>query len=302
MASLDQALEWRTLRSAWDSVARNGGAPGPDRVSIARFARYWGANLYTLAELARAGRYRPGRLRRIAIPKRDGGQRLLRIPNVGDRVLQRAVLDVLEPHFERTFLPCSHGYRPRRGVRSALADLLALRGRGLRWVLDADIDDCFAGIDHALLRSLLAKQVADRKLLRLIDLWLAAGAAAPGRGLALGMPTSPLFCNLYLHQMDAYLTRRRWPLVRYADDFVVGCASKAEAEQAQQVVVSSLAALKLRLEPSKTRIASFNEGFDFLGIHFEGEVYSFMWEDKRFVVEGPLPRRLWAYAPEGYDG
>ncbi len=302
MASLDQALQWRTLRSAWDSVARNDGAPGPDRISIARFAHYWGANLHTLAGLARTGRYRPGRLRRIAIPKRGGGERLLRIPNVGDRVLQRAVLDVLEPHFERVFLPCSHGYRPGRGVRSALSDLLALRGRGLRWVLDADIDDCFASIDHAKLAALLAEHVADRKLLALIGLWLHAGAAAPGRGLALGMPISPLLCNLYLHQLDSRLLRLRWPLVRYADDFVVCCASAAEAERARGVVESSLAELELRLEPSKTRVASFDEGFDFLGIRFKGDAYSFTWEDKRFTVEGPLPRRLWGYAPEGYDG
>lgn len=164
MPTLDDVLTWENLRNAWDRVADNGGAPGPDAESIGRFARYWGANLHTLRELVRTGHYHAGKLRRVAIPKRDGGKRLLCIPNVGDRVLQRAVLNVLEPHCERFFLPCSHGYRPRRGVHTALAQLLALRDRGFGWVLDADIDDCFPSINHARLRALLAAQIDDARL------------------------------------------------------------------------------------------------------------------------------------------
>lgn len=304
MGTLERVLEWRNLRAAWYSVADNHGAPGLDRVSVGRFARYWGANLYTLAEQVRKGRYGPGRLRRVAIPKRSGGQRLLRIPSVGDRVLQRAVLNVIEPRFERRFLSCSHGYRRKRGVRTALDDLLAQRDRGLRWVLDADIDACFDSIDHALLRGLLEKEIRDPRVLHLLDLWLRNGEdrTRRGRGLALGMPVSPLLCNIVLHELDTYLVRRRWPLVRYADDFVVCCASESEAEQAREVVAAALAALRLQLEPTKTRVASFDDGFEFLGIAFENNEYSFLWEGRRFTVEESAPRWLWAYAPSDYPG
>lgn len=308
---LTHILAWPNLTDAWERVAENRGAPGTDRVSVARFARNWEAHLRTLDELVRNGHYRPGRLRRIAIPKKSGGQRLLTIPTVADRVLQRALLNVIDDRWERQFLACSHGYRPGRGVRTALAEILRFRNYGMEWVVDADIDDCFASLDHALLRAFLAEEIDDAPTLALIDGWLALGKTAthPNRGdvlsqpkgIALGMPISPLLCNIYLHRLDEALVRGRWAVVRYADDFVICCHSREQAERALAVTSEILAGLQLRLEPTKTRITSFDRGFDYLGIHFEEDSYSFLWQEKRFVVEGPVPGWLWGYVPEGYE-
>lgn len=300
---LTQILAWPNLTDAWERVAENRGAPGTDRVSIARYARHWEMNLRTLADLVVSGRYRPARLRRIAIPKKSGGQRLLTIPTVADRVLQRALLNLIDDRWERQFLACSHGYRPGRGVRTAMAEILNFRNYGLGWVAEADIDDCFASLDHGLLRGFLAEEIDDPPTLALIDRWLALGKADshPDRGIALGMPLSPLLCNIYLHRLDQALVRGRWAVVRYADDFVICCHTQEQAERALAVTAEILAGLKLRLEPSKSRVSSFDEGFDYLGIHFEGDEYSFLWKEKRFVVDGPVPGWLWGYVPEGYE-
>jgi len=301
---IDAIVAWPNLCDAWVRVAENAGAAGADAVSITRFARNWEEHLRTQAALVAAGRYEPGGLRRVVIPKRDGGQRLLRIPNVGDRVLQRAALTVLEPIMERRFLPCSYGYRPRRGVRDAVAAIVRLRMLGRTWVLDADIDDCFDSIDHRLLIDFLKEEKFDAGTIALLKLWLHAGrtAAAPARGLAQGMPISPLLCNIYLHRLDRSLTRRRWLPVRYADDFVVCCSGPGQAEAAQRAVEEALARLHLRLEPAKTRITSFAEGFDFLGVRFKGESVRFLWEDHALTLDDATPDWLWRRLPFEYAG
>ncbi len=301
---LEQVLEWENLCDAWVRVAENKGAPGADKLTVRRFARHWREHLRRLQELVWQGRYRPGRLRRVAIPKKSGGERLLQIPNVGDRVLQRAVLNVLEPLYERHFLACSYGYRPGRGVRQAVEALLAYRDRGLVWVLDADIDACFDSLDHALLRGYLMQQMSDYRLLALIEIWLRAGrrSVRPDKGIAMGMPISPLLCNVYLHHLDEPLLKGRWALVRYADDFVVLCPTQAHAERAQQVVAEVLAGLRLAFEPSKTGIASFDQGFEYLGVRFYRQTYEFLWQKRQVSVRGPTPAWLWGYAPHGYGG
>ncbi len=300
---LDEILSWPNLCLAWEKVADNRGSPGPDQVSIRRFARQWEENLRRLQALVRSGRYRPGGLRRVAIPKRDGGQRLLSIPNIGDRVVQRAVLNVLEHRLDRHFLGCSYGYRPRRGLRQAVGEILRLRDARQTWVVDADIDDCFDSLDHELLARMVARSVEERQVAALICQWMAVGRrrSHPDRGIAQGMPISPLLCNLYLHEMDWQLVRARWSLVRYADDFVICCAARSEAEQALAATAAVLATLKLRLEPAKTRITSFNDGFEFLGVFFQGDEYYFTWQDKRIAVTGAAPDWLWNYAPQGYQ-
>jgi group II intron reverse transcriptase/maturase len=218
-------------------------------------------------------------------------------------VLQRAALNELEWRLDRRFLSCSYGYRPRRGLRQAVAEILRLRDAGQTWVVDADIDDCFDSLDHTLLASLVRQAIDAPRVAALLDLWMAAGRRRrqPNRGIAQGMPISPLLCNLYLHEMDWALVRRRWNLVRYADDFVLCCGSRAEAERALDAVAQVLERLKLRLEPRKTGITSFDQGFDFLGVHFQGRAYTFTWEDKQIEVTGPAPDWLWSYAPRGYS-
>ena len=130
---------------------------------------------------------------------------------------------------------------------------------------------------------------------------LLAGWVDSDRGIPLGMPISPLFCNVYLHRLDWSLVRRRWSPVRYADDFVVCCLSRSQAERAREVVANILDGLRLSLEPNKTRVTSFDEGFEYLGVRFQGDSYSFAWEGKRFEVEGPTPRWIWGYMPTGYE-
>jgi group II intron reverse transcriptase/maturase len=299
---VDDFLSIENLREAWERVADNRGAPGLDRVSIQRFGRNWEENLRRLRDLVYAGHYKPARLRRIAVPKRSGGQRLLTIPTVADRVLQRAVLNVLDDVYERVFLSCSYGYRMGRSIRSALQAMLDYRDRGLTWVLDADIDECFDSLDHAMLLGFLAEHVRNEKVLSLIRVWLEQGRRCrdPDRGIPLGMPISPLLCNVYLHRMDHALRRARWALVRYADDFAICCSSEEQAWRAAQVTAKTLADLRLRLEPHKTRVTSFEQGFEFLGIRFERDHYSFTWEEKTVEVHGPVPEWLWGYVP-GYE-
>jgi len=283
MKSLMEAvLDWSNLCRAWEMVADNRGAPGPDGVRISRFRRHWREHLHRMKELVWAGRYRTGRLRRVVIPKKHGGRRVLKIPNVGDRVLQRAVLNVLEPLFEQVFLPCSFGYRPGRSLHNAVTAMLGYRDAGLVWVLDADIDDCFNHLNHARLRTALLDVVDDHRLMALIQQWLKAGRFSRNldRGVAQGMPISPLLANVYLHELDETLTASGLALVRYADDFVVLCATQKQEKRAYELVADTLARMHLRYEPTKTRITSFEEGFEFLGVAFQGQFYSFTWEPK----------------------
>jgi group II intron reverse transcriptase/maturase len=301
---IERVLDLGNLEDAWLNVADNRGAPGVDNVSIRRFARHWEENLRRIREQVWTNRYKPAKLRQAAIPKRHGGgQRLIAIPIVADRVLQRAVLNVVDDLFDREFLDCSYGYRAGRSLRQAVAALLRYRDRGLTWVLDADIDACFDSLDHRLLEGFLAEKIDDPVVMGLMRAWLKVGRRFknPERGIALGMPVSPLWCNVYLHRLDWTLVRNRWAVARYADDFVVCGDSQKQAEQAQRVVLDALADLRLQLEPAKTRITSFDEGFEFLGVRFYRDTYSFLWEGKTVEVAGPVPAWLWGYMPEGYE-
>jgi group II intron reverse transcriptase/maturase len=301
---IEPVLDMDNLEDAWLRVAENQGAPGADGVSIRRFARNWEENLRRIREQVWTNRYKPAKLRRTVVPKRHGeGQRLIAIPIVADRVLQRAVLNVIDDLFDREFLECSYGYRKGRGLRQAVAALLRYRDRGLVCVLDADIDECFDSLDHALLEGFLAEKVDDPVVMGLMRAWLRVGRRAgnPDRGIALGMPVSPLWCNVYLHRLDWELVRNRWAVARYADDFVVCADSHRRVEEAQQVVVDILADLRLQLEPTKTRITSFDEGFEFLGVRFYRDSYAFTWEGKNVEVSGPVPSWIWGYLPKGYE-
>jgi len=271
MKLLQGALQPANLRRAWVEMAANSGVAGVDHVSVAVWGRDWEARLLALAADVRAGRYRPAELRERHVPKPRGrGKRLLRIPTVTDRVLQRAVLQVAQPLLEPRFLPCSFGYRPRRGVADAVRAITHLRRQGYLWVLDADIDDFFNQVDHALLEAFLDEDLPDDSLLPLIHAWNTVDCLTPAgdRGIPTGSPLSPLLANVYLHRLDAAVTARGWPLVRYADDFIVLAAWPGGRDAAHALVGEVLAGLKLGFEPDKTRLASFETGFDFLGVAF----------------------------------
>jgi len=297
---LEQVLTPANLRLAWEAVAARKGAPGIDRVSVTRWARTWEERLMNLADSVRRGRYRPAPLRQIRIPKRNRNEwRTLRVPTITDRVLQRAAYQAISPMFERQFLACSFGYRPGLGTGDAVAQVLAAHRRQLNHVLDADITAFFDHVDHGLLRQLLSLSITDRQLLRLVSQWLGQGqvATAPPRGLPMGSPLSPLLANIYLQPVDRALSRPPWIPVRYADDIIVLAPTRSSAERARDCTSRELESLRLTLHRAKTRITSFDQGFDFLGVHFERNRYSFLC--RNLVISGQAdsparwPTRWW---------
>ena len=275
----DKVSRRDVLERAWELVRANKGAAGIDRQTIADVERYGIAKL--LDELAadlREGRWRPLPARRVFIPK-PGREELrpLSIPTVRDRIVQTAVKLVIEPVFEADFLPCSFGFRPKRSQHDALQVLIDESRRGRRWVLESDIADCFEAIPHSGLMSAIEERVSDRNLLKLLRAMLRAGVMADGAvhrdvtGTPQGGVISPVLANVYLHRLDRQWTERgTGVLVRFADDLVVCCHTKREAEAALSALRSILAELGLQPKAAKTRIVHLREGgegLDFLGFH-----------------------------------
>jgi group II intron reverse transcriptase/maturase len=202
------------------------------------------------------------------VPKADGTLRPVSMWAVGDKLVQRVVYDCIEPYFERVFLGCSFGYRPGRGVKQAAQAVFALQQQHRRWVVDLDIQDCFEAFDKKLMLRFVREQVQDHLILRLIRAWLGARVLSDGgSGVSQGAVISPLLANIYLHQLDVALTRQQYQVVRYADDVVICCRTKKEAQHSLAGVTAALARLKLAPNPHKTRIVHVDEGFKFVG-HF----------------------------------
>jgi group II intron reverse transcriptase/maturase len=299
---IEEILDWYNLEDAWNDVRARKGAAGVDGVSVKRWGRNWEERLVNLRRAVMGNTYEPAPLERYSVPKKSGGRRHLANLTVTDKVLQRAVLNVLDTVFDPLFLPCSFGYRKGRSTADAVEAICAHRDAGFAWVLDADIDECFDSLDHGLLVQFVQEQVDDPIVLRLIEGWLRVGRRDPdvGRGIPLGAVVSPLLCNVYLHRLDVALVSLGWLVVRYADDFVVLCSTETEAQAARRDAADVLQSIKLQLEPHKTAVTNFETGFDYLGVHFERDEYTYVWENKRITVQGDFPDFLFAYGP-GYE-
>lgn len=275
---IDKVYRPRTLEKAWQAVRANGGAAGVDGQSIERFAAREEVYLDELSRALREGSYRPEAIRRVEIPKGDGKTRPLGIPTVKDRIVQAAVKRVIEPIFEREFLPVSYGFRPGRGCKDALREVDGLLRDGYTWVVDADLQGYFDSIPHDRLLARVEEHLSDGRVLALIEAWLrqdiVKGLArwTPGGGTPQGAIISPLLANLYLHSLDQRLTEGGYRLVRYADDFVILCQSEAAARQALAEVRDWTRANGLTLHPDKTHLGDCRQpgqGFEFLGYRFE---------------------------------
>ncbi len=260
-ASMEEVVE--RLDEAFDKVAANEGAPGPDRQTIEEVRKRLPEVLARLSAALLEGTYQPGEIRRVWIPKGGGGQRGLGIPNVVDRVVQEAVRGVLEPLYEPTFHPSSHGFRPSRGCQTAIAEARAYVQEGLEWVVDMDLAKFFDRVHHQRLMARLALRVEDKRLLVLIGRMLKAKVVLPegvkvstDEGVPQGGPLSPLLSNVVLSELDDELARRGHRFVRYADD----CNVYVRSERAGRRVLASLSRflgsrLRLKLNEAKSAVA-----------------------------------------------
>ena len=276
-ALYDKVYRRDILERAWEQVRRNRGAAGIDGVTLAEVERYGVERLLDeLATELKEGRYRVQPSRRVWIPKPGRSEeRPLSIPSVRDRIVQASLKLVTEPVFEADFLPCSFGFRPKRSAHDALQVLIDEAWRGRRWVVETDIASCFESIPHDRLMTAVEERICDRNLLKLVRAMLRAGVMESGvvqhsaTGTPQGGVMSPLLANVYLHRLD-----RDWEakgdgvLVRYADDLVVLCRSREEAERALALLRDLLGELGLELKAEKTRIVHLREGGE--GLEFLG--------------------------------
>jgi RNA-directed DNA polymerase len=305
---------------------RKDGATGVDGQTAEDYAANLRDNLRSLLDRAKSGAYRAPPVRRVHILKGTGPEtRPLGIPTFEDKVLQRAVVMVLEAVYEQDFLTCSYGFRPGRSAHQALADLWQqTMGMHGGWIVEVDIRKFFDTLDHARLRELLRLRIRDGVLLRLIGKWLNAGVLEQGSvtfpeaGTPQGGVVSPLLANVYLHYvLDVWFERQVKPclkgrafLIRYADDFVIGFACEEDARRVLEVLPQRFGKYGLALHPDKTRLVPFarpapepqedtsNEGsrpgsFDLLGFtHYWGRSRKGFWVVKRRTAQGRLSRAL----------
>jgi len=274
---IDKVYRLETLELGWAQVAKNAGAAGVDRMSVERFAQRRQHYLAELAQALRDGSYRPLPVRRVYIPK-GKKQRPLGIPAVKDRVVQAALKLVVEPIFEHEFEPRSYGFRQGLGCKDALREVDRHLKAGHFWVVDADLQSYFDTIPHDPLLAKVGSRIGDGRVMALIQGFLKQDIMdnlkqwTPTSGSPQGAVISPLLANAYLHELDVEMREAGLVMVRYADDAVVLCRSREEAESALARMRAWVSENGLTLNPDKTHVGDCREdgqGFEFLGYRFE---------------------------------
>lgn len=288
---IDKVWYLPNLRRAWTLVKANHGTWGVDGQSLEAFEAHLEDELQGLQAALKDDAYVPQPGRRVYIPKPDGRRRGLAIPAVRDRVVAQAMRLRLEPHFEPRFAETSYGFRPGRSAHQAIGDVMASLHHGDEWIVEIDIEQFFDTASHERLLAAVAEVVADGRILRLVQAFLQAGVMEEGkkRTLVAGTPQggvlSPLLSNAFLNTFDHQMLTVGHRAVRYADDSVIVCRTREEAEAALEQVHQILEGqLGLRLHPAKTRVVHITEGFEFLGFRF--------WRDEEGLHLQPRARAI----------
>ncbi|MEA2561082.1 MAG: RNA-directed polymerase [Acidobacteriota bacterium] len=295
---MEEVCDPGNLKRALQRVCQNRGAPGIDGMTIQALPRYLGEHWSQIRTQLLGGSYRPRAAKRVEIPKPGGGVRKLGIPTVLDRLVQQAILQVLQKRWDLTFSEHSYGFRPERDAHQAVARAQEILAQGYGWVVDIDLEQFFDRVNHDRLMARVANRIGDKRLLKLIRAFLNAGVLEDGlvrpteEGTPQGSPLSPLLSNLVLDELDRELEKRGLPFVRYADD----CNIYARSERAGQRVMKSISdfltrKLRLKVNATKSAVArpstrkflgfSFSEGPDLKRIIAKQAVVRF----RRRVVE-----------------
>jgi len=283
---MELAVERQNCLAALRRVRNNKGGPGIDGMTVEELAAYLKDNWVRIRGDLLAGRYRPQPVKRVAIPKPGGGERVLGIPTVLDRFIQQALLQVLQPRFDPTFSDASFGFRPGRSAHGAVRRAQGFVQEGRCFVVDVDLEKFFDRVNHDVLMGRLERRIADRRVLGLIRRYLTAGMLADGvvlardEGTPQGGPLSPLLANVLLDEVDKELEKRGHSFVRYADDLNVYVRSRAAGERVMAGLRGLFAKLRLRVNEAKSAVARATER-KFLGFSF--------WVSAR---DGKIKRRI----------
>lgn len=270
---IDKVYREKNLYEAFKAVKTNKGAPGIDGETIEDFEARLEENIEKLHHELKTNTYVPEKVKRVYIDKPDGGKRPLGIPTVRDRIIQQALLNIIQPIFETEFHPSSYGYRPKRSCQQAVAKAERFMNKyGLEYVVDMDLSKCFDTLDHEMIVKAVNKRISDGKILKLIKAFLKSGVMDDGvyyeteEGSPQGGVVSPLIANIYLDYFDKKMMAEKIRIVRYADDILIFARTKTEAGRVNALATKILEEeLKLKVNKGKTHITNSSKGVAFLG-------------------------------------